>query len=459
MNSLHSKRVSVAFVAAALIVSPAIARADGPHAPDPPQRAAPEKKPLPSYDGRPPAEPDAGDTALWAPRILLYPFYLFSEYVVRRPLGAIVTWAERKDVPRILYDFFAFGPDHKAGFAPIVLVDFGFAPSAGLYFFWDDAFVKGQDFSIHGSTGGEDWVAGSFRDRYRWHNEAVTFRALGTARPDNAFFGTGARAVEADRTRYGATKLETSLLYENHMSKKSVFEAGFAVRSLSFRDSHFSNDPSVSEGVATGRFIQPEAFGSGYVGGESRSRLALDSRGDGPKAARSGIHMEMEGAVGEAPGTQHYGWARYDTIVRGMVDVNGHDRVVALSAGAFFADPLGEAKVPFTELVSLGGLGPMPGFVPGRLYGRSAFVATMKYEWPIWMWLHGTVQASVGNVFGPHLDDARPSLMRASGAIGVAQIGDTDNPLQVLVGAGSETFAHGGQLDSIRILVGTTHGY
>lgn len=448
---------SLALLGAALVTRSA--QADGPHAPDPPTRVDTEKKPIPTYDGRPPAEADAGDVALWAPRVLLYPFYLFAEYVVRRPVGALVTWAERKDVPRILYDFFAFGPDHKAGFAPIVLIDFGFSPSAGIYFFWDDAIVKGQDLSIHGSTWGEDWVAASIRDRYRWGNEAVTLRLLGTSRPDNAFFGTGPRSVEGDRSRYGATRLESSLTYENHFTKKSVFEAGFAVRALDFRDSHFNRDPSVSDSVAAGRFAQPEGFGPGYVAGESRSRLALDSRGDGPNAARSGIHMEMEGAAGEAPGSARYGWARYDTIVRGMYDLNGHDRVVALSAGAFFADPLGGAKVPFTEQVSLGGLGPMPGFVPGRLYGRSAFVATLKYEWPVWAFLHGTVQASAGNVFGSHLDDAKPSLLRASGAIGISQIGDTDNPVQVLVGAGTETFAHGGQLDSIRILVGTTHGY
>lgn len=450
-----------ALVALPSVALSSVAWAEGPHAPDPPARGEQEKKSVPRYDGRPPPEADAGDVALWAPRILLYPFYLFAEYVVRRPLGAIVTWAERKDVPHILYDFFAFGPDHKAGFAPIVLIDFGFSPSAGIYFFWDDAGIKGQDLSIHGSTWGEDWIAGSVRDRYHWNkHEAVTFRVSGFTRPDSAFWGTGPSTVENDRARYSTTKLETSLLYENKPTQKSIFEAGFAVRSMHFTDTHFNHESSVSDRVSAGIFAKPEAFDTGYVAGESRTRLAVDSRGDGPTAAHSGLHMEMEGAAGEAPGgSAHFGWARYDAIVRGMVDLNGHDRVLALSTGAFFADPLGDSKVPFSELVQLGGVGPMPGFAPGRLYGRSAFVTTAKYEWPIWMWLHGTLQASVGNVFGPHLDDLTPSLLRYGGAIGISQIGDTDNPLQVLVGAGSETFAHGGQLDSVRILVGTTRGY
>jgi hypothetical protein len=450
----------ITVAAMALCTRPSLAHAEGPHAPDPPLRVEPEKKPLPRYDGRPPPESDAGDMALWAPRILLYPFWFVAEYVVRRPLGSLVSWAERKDVPRILYDFFAFGPDHKAGFAPIALIDFGFSPSAGIYFFWDDALIKGQDLSIHGSTWGEDWIAASVRDRYRWNkHESFTFRVSGFTRPDAAYWGTGPRTVDGDRSRYGVTKLETSLLYENKPTQKSVFEAGFAVRSLRFNDTHHNDDPSVSDAINAGRFTAPSAFTTGYVGGESRMRMAVDSRGDGPNAPRSGLRMEAEGAVGEAPGgSTHFGWARYDAIARGMFDINGHDRVLSLSTGAFFADPLGSAQAPFTELVQLGGAGPMPGFVPGRLYGRSAFVNTVQYTWPIWMWLHGTVQASVGNVFGPHLDDIKPSLLRYAGALGISQTGDTDNPVQVLIGVGSETFEHGAQPNSVRLMVGTTHG-
>ena len=40
---------------------------------------------------------------------------------------------EKAEVPAALYDFFAFGPDHKAGFVPIAFVDFGFYPSVGVY--------------------------------------------------------------------------------------------------------------------------------------------------------------------------------------------------------------------------------------------------------------------------------------------------------------------------------------
>jgi hypothetical protein len=114
-----------ASLTAAMAVAPASAAAD-----DPPKRE------LPDYEGRPPPAPSAGDVALWIPRIVFSPVYFTTEFLIRRPLGALLTWAERSNVPSVLYDFFAFGPNHKAGFAPLVFIDFGFNPSVGLYAFW-----------------------------------------------------------------------------------------------------------------------------------------------------------------------------------------------------------------------------------------------------------------------------------------------------------------------------------
>src|SRR5213075_2789815 len=98
-------------------------------------------------------------------------------------------------------------------------------------------------------------------------------------------------------------------------------------------------------------------------------------------------------------------------------DVGGSGRVFSLSASTELADPLGSHQVPFTELAALGGANKMPGFREGRLLGRSSAVATLRYSWPIWMWLDGSMQAAVGNVFGEHLDRASLERSRFSGAI------------------------------------------
>src|ERR1700722_16456517 len=56
------------------------------------------KRALPDYGGEP-SHASAGDAALWVPRVIFYPVYLVSEYVIRRPLGAAESAAERANLP------------------------------------------------------------------------------------------------------------------------------------------------------------------------------------------------------------------------------------------------------------------------------------------------------------------------------------------------------------------------
>jgi hypothetical protein len=122
-------------------------------------------------------------------------------------------------------------------------------------------------------------------------------------------------------------------------------------------------------------------------------------------------------------------------------------------------DPVGDAEVPFTELVTLGGTEPMRGFFPGRLTGQSGVVADLAYRWPIWIWLDGAMHAEVGNVFGEHLGGFAFKKLRWSGSIGIESSGVSDNPLQIMIGTGSETFESGGKIDSFRFVLGTTNGF
>jgi hypothetical protein len=88
--------------------------------------------------------------------VVLSPLYFTTEWLLRRPLGAAISAAERAHLPNAHYNFFAFGPEHKSGIAPIAFVDFGFNPSIGAYGFWDDAFFKGDDLHAHVSFWPDD---------------------------------------------------------------------------------------------------------------------------------------------------------------------------------------------------------------------------------------------------------------------------------------------------------------
>jgi hypothetical protein len=163
----------------------------------------PKKRELPDYDGRGGAPQTPGQKALWVPRILLSPLYFVSEFVIRRPLGFAITAAEKAELPAALYDFFAFGPDHKAGIIPIGFVDFGFEPSVGLYAFWDDAGFKGHQLRMHGSTWGVHWLSGTATERFVLSERVdFTLTATATRRPDYAFYGIGPDTREPDLMRY-----------------------------------------------------------------------------------------------------------------------------------------------------------------------------------------------------------------------------------------------------------------
>jgi hypothetical protein len=219
----------------------------------------------------------------------------------------------------------------------------------------------------------------------------------------------------------------------------------------------YPNDPSIEKVVDKGGYPLPDGFLTGYTAVYEHLSLTLDSRKPRPEPG-SGVRVILEGEpAGDIRGRG--GWVRYGGTVGGFWDVTGTNRVLSLSFAAAFADPLATEPVPFTELAALGGDLPMPGFLPGRLFGRSSAALTLAYRWPIWMWLDGTLQAAVGNVFDEHLENFKPGLLRFSGAIGLESSFSLTNAVNVLVGFGTETFDHGGQITSARFLIGSSRGF
>jgi hypothetical protein len=422
--------------------------------------SASEKRRLPDYDGKGGKPTTPGDVLLWAPRVVLFPAYLVSEFIVRRPLGWLISSAERAHLPAALYDFFAFGPDHKGGIVPVAFFDFGFQPSVGLYSFWDDAGFKGHALRLHASTGGADWLAGSFTERFLLSpNRHLTLNVAAIRRPDYAFYGIGPSTAESRLSRYGADRFEARAVTDGRLFGSSRFEAAVGFRSMEFRPGNFLHQPSFEARAAAGQFPLPDGYQGGYQAGFSRLKVSLDSRGvDAP--SRSGVRLELSAEQGtdlehrnEPPS-----WLRYGAAIGGFADLTDSGRVLSLSLATQFADPLGSGPVPFTELPTLGGPGLMPGFREGRLHDRSAAVATLRYSWPIWIWLDGSLQGAMGNVFGRRLEGFEASLLRFSAAVGIESHSSPDSVLQLLLGFGTETFDAGARVDSIRLTVGARGG-
>jgi hypothetical protein len=428
------------------------------------------KRALPNYDGRGEKPTTAGQSALWVPRIILSPIYVTTEYVIRRPLEALDSAAERAHVPETLYDFFLFGPDHDAGIVPTIFFDFGFSPSVGLYGFWDNVGFKGNDLNAHFSIWTSDWIAGSVGDRIKFGGTnyfATKFAAL--RRPDRTFFGLGPNSLQDNLSRYGETRVEGSGSVEIPLWRSSQFSAGSGVRSVDLYNGDYGGDPGIVQEAASGAFGRgelPPGMGEGYTAQFNNALVALDTRKAG---SGTGVRLEAQAEQGsDVRKSPDSGWIRYQGTAGVFYDVNGRGRVLSFTAAALFADPLERGgTIPFTEQVTLGGNTPilsalatgtglMPGLYAGRLVDRSAAVATIQYRWPVWAWLAGSLQVATGNVFGEHLDEFRPGLLRLSAALGLESTNSPANGVHLLVGIGSETFDHGGQIDSVRLAVGTS---
>jgi hypothetical protein len=426
-----------------------------------------EKRPVPDYDGRggPPQSP--GRKALWVPRLVLSPLYFVSEFLIRRPLGFAITAAEKAELPAELYDFFAFGPDHKAGIVPIAFIDFGFEPSVGLYGFWDDAGFEGHDLRLRASTWGADWLSGTATERFHLGERAqLTLTATATHRPDYAFYGIGPDTRESDLVRYSADTIDAHFDSLVMFGGSSLLQTAVGYRGASFGPSSYDAanrglagyEPSLDEEVAAGRLAEPPGFRDGYQAPFARARVVLDTRSE--EGSASGGRLEILGEQGadleHAPAS---GWLRYGGTLGGFLDLTETNRIVSLSFSALLSDPVGERPVPFTELVTLGGPGLMPGFRAGRLYDRSAMVLTLRYSWPIWVWLNGSLQAATGNVFGERFEGLRAGRARFSTAVGIEGSGSRDSIFQALLGFGTETFESGAAVDSIRFTVGARSGF
>lgn len=426
-----------------------------------PAVAKPKRK-LPNYDNRGGAPPSPARQALWFPRVLLAPAYFVVEYGVRRPLGAAVTAAEKAKLPQAFYNFLMVGPTN-VGVVPFFLVDFGFEPSVGLYAYWDDAGFPGHQLRLRGSTWGPHWLSGTATERFHpAPNLELMLTATATRRPDYTFYGLGPEARENARVRYGANSVDTYAQSRYAFASRSFFEVAAGYRGVRFKDSDYE-DAHLVDAVRDGTLPEPAGFAEGYRAGVARARVALDSRGR--SRSNTGLRFELAGEAGASPHAARSergpaaGWQRYRGTLGAFFGSTRGGRLVSLDVSAQLSEPLGSRYIPFTELPALGGSVFLSGFRSGRLRDRSSFAVMARYSWPVWMWLRGSLQGGVGNVFGERFSGFDAALFRGSIAMGFEGYTSQDSVLEALVGFGTETFRSGADLNTARIIIGARRGF
>lgn len=439
-----------------------------------------EKRPVPDYDNRGDEPTTAGDVLIWVPRVALSPLYFVSEFVVRRPLGFVATTVEKNHLPTLLVDFFTFGPERNAGIVPTFLIDFGFRPSFGFYFWWNKAFADNNDIRIRAATGGFDWLKLNVRDRIHLSRNE-TFNVIGafSRRPDHSFWGLGPESGP-ESGRYKRELLDGALSYEAGLWRSSSFSAAMGVRDMSYDpNSHALGGVSLRERIDSGVILEPPGLDTGFTVFYQAIDAALDTRrlrhlqqfrpgSDFESPPGTGVRLALRGEhdaswrrlpPAQQSGNIHPHWVKYGGALSGFWDITGEQRVLGLSVLSDFVDPIDSSEIPFTELASLGGPRALRGFRTERFLDRSAVAANLEYRWPVWVFFDGVMDFTVGNVFGPHLNGFDWPLLRGSYDIGIQTVGSTDHVFEILFGFGTKPLGETFAIEQYRFVIGASSGF
>jgi hypothetical protein len=425
---------------------PHVARADGD-----------AKRETPDYDGRGNEDADAGSWALWIPRIILSPLYVVNEYLLRKPLGALVTKAEHDRWINTITNLFTFGPNGNYIIIPTALFDFGLLPSVGVYYEGDDSIVKGNSMRLHVATWGPEWISATFVERYQWNEKRSTLeaRALYTREADLLFFGIGPDVTDKHQSRYGLQTFDTSASFRQSLGGESMVAITAGQRTVGYRQGNCCNDPTIDDEIAVGNVASPPGLDVDYTSLYQRLDLTLDTRDPRPAPASGGyLQTFVESDLDRG---NKRAWLKLGGTLGLAFDL-GNQRTVKVQGSVEYVDPTEGDVVPFNELASMTS-DQMPAFVGGWMIGRSTIAAQVGYVWPVWLWLDGQLRFAMGNAFGAHLEDVSLKQMRLSGDIGVTTIGKRDAGFEILFGLGTETFEQGGHLTSVRITFGSRRGF
>jgi hypothetical protein len=419
---------------------------------------------VPDYDGRGEEPTTAGDVAAWVPRVLLSPLYLVSEFVVRRPLGWLITTAEEEQWAATLFALFQFGPQNELAIVPTALFDLGFEPSVGVYARWNGFLARHNKLRLHFATWGPDWLRITLADRIESSDERTRLQLRGefTRRPDGLFYGTRLDNDLDNESRYQYELLDGTLSFDRMFWRASALHVFARLHDQSFSADSCCDAPSIETRIddATLRNVDgdPLPLPAGYAGYTIYShgfRLVIDTRRERPHPG-SGVRL---GLTGEHAFDVHdplaRRWVRWGVAPGVFVDLTDQNRVLHLDVLIQMIHPVA-GEVPFTELIDLGDTGPLKGFVQGWVIGETAAAASLEYEWPIWVWLDGTLHIAAGNVFGPDFAGFELDAARLSTGLGIRTVSERDHGFGFILAMGTEPLRDGAEPDSLRLMFGGT---
>jgi hypothetical protein len=428
-----------------------------------------------------PVDRDAGDGAIWVPRVVLFPLWAASEILLRKPLEAALVGLEHAGVLETAEEDEKDAPGEvDLALAPAAVIDAGFRPMVGLYGRVDNVVVEGWEVRGLGLFGGPSALKGHLQANAPLAGDSRAWLELGGLhRDDLLFWGRGPRTLDRDESTWSMDSFDGRVSVHVPLLRGDVVFLEAWMRGTATEASNGAcddaivvgrgeatrfacDDATLFERVAAGTFGFPPGM-AGYVVVGIGTRMGFDLR-PARAASDTGLHLEVYGEQDsdvESPTTG--AWLRWGGSSTASVDVTGTDRVLSLRLDARFVEGYGRYEVPIPELVGAPGLDNDPdrellrGFRPGRLLGESAIAVATEYRWPIWTRANARIEAGLGNAFGRHLHDFETDLLRFSLSGGIEVPLARRHRLLFLAGFGTETFEQGADPTSARLYVsGTT---
>jgi len=376
----------------------------------PPDARPPDPRCGETLDGRAPAEPAADLTvpraALAVPRLatqaIFWPVVETTELVEEYKL---VAWMQA----------LLSTDDGLVGVRPIVNYSTSFLPSGGARFFYRRLPGPGSEVAGRFQTAGSDVMLADL-DLRGPSASGLALRLSWNRRDDRLFAGIGPNstadleAAGRGQARFASDNLAAELRWSRPLAGPVV---GYAHGDLQRRD--YSADqvhggPSVYElfglppdGCAALGLAAPCVDPAQLPGFARGMRLVHAGAGLGlglrdPGRERRGASLILDGTFAEGVAGDP---SRHLTLTgEAVLAVGAVNRTLLLRGRAAMVQPLGDAPIPFEELISPSGVAGMRGFPDGRFRGESGLVGTAEYRWYISSYLDASLFTDLGTVAG-----------------------------------------------------------
>jgi hypothetical protein len=382
----------------------------------PQSERAPDPRCGERLDGRPPEPPptaahNAGQAALWLPKgvakVAVWPIVKTADVVESNNLQG---W----------YQALLTSDDGRVGVRPELAFATGFAPTVGARVFYRRLPGEGTELSAR-AVGGLKVLIGQLQLRLPTFT-GLTVSGTYEHRGDRLFAGIGPNS-ESDLqargqtlARYSSDILRGDVVWFRALPGRlyALVHGDVQRRDYGSTDVRGSG-PSVAEAfglppaecMTLGRSspcVNPAEM-PGFYAGQRMAHGGLSLGFDGRSRLRggSGVNGNVDATLGAGIGSDPTRDVRLSGEAVGALA--GTDRVLLVRGWAAMVESIGDAILPFEELITPSGIMGMRGFPEGRFRGQSAVVGTLEYRYYIAWTLDASVFADMGTVAGSRFQD------------------------------------------------------